>query len=270
MARFRFETKKAGEKPLEYKSFIARGWKADPQDENILEGYAAVFTNIDDGGDRILPGAFTKTIAERVPTGNVKLVDSHDWSCRGVIGTIIEAREDERGLFIRAKFSSDPTAQSIRLKILEGHLGKFSIGYETVNAKDEIVDGVRVRDLVELKLREVSVVPFPMNELAVITGVKTEDLEAALSRKEGRVLSTQNVTQIREALKTIGAVRASLQGLLDAAEPPEKGLSDTHRDPPDAAPTAAADGDAEPPDEITALHIKAARNRLKLLTLKGD
>ena len=50
----------------------------------------------------------------------------------------------------------------------------LSIGYHTV--RDVITNGVR--HLQELKLYEVSIVTFPMNELATVSSVKSEDLMA--------------------------------------------------------------------------------------------
>ena len=83
--------------------------------ENINEengefsGYAAVFDTVDDGGDVIEKGAFTKTIAENFD--RIKILSQHqDFDLP--IGKPLELREDDKGLFIRAKISntgySDP------------------------------------------------------------------------------------------------------------------------------------------------------------------
>jgi HK97 family phage prohead protease len=151
----------------------AISWKAADDDVNVVEGYASVFGNVDLHGDVVKRGAFKKTIRERVPSGQVKFLDSHVPDASHVIGTVVEAKEDERGLFIRARLSSAPSAQDLRVKMLEGHLDRMSIGYSTVkDSWQDGDDGQKVRLLEELKLFEVSVVPFPANEEAAISAVK--------------------------------------------------------------------------------------------------
>jgi HK97 family phage prohead protease len=90
-----------------------------------------------------------------------------------VLGTIHHAEETDTGLVIRAAFASTDDAQRVRTKMIEGHLGKLSIGYESASDHMENRDGVNVRVLDAIKLHEVSVVVFPMNPLAVVTGVKS-------------------------------------------------------------------------------------------------
>jgi HK97 family phage prohead protease len=147
-------------------------WKAASDDANLVEGYASVFGVTDLQGDVVKRGAFKKTIRERVPSGQVKFLDSHIPDASHVVGTVVEAKEDERGLFIRARLSSAPSAQDLRVKMLEGHLDRMSIGYSTVKDSWQDSDGDKVRVLEEVKLYEVSVVPFPANEEAAISAVK--------------------------------------------------------------------------------------------------
>src|SRR5258708_2464523 len=143
-------------------------WKAVAGGPGELEGYVSVFGNVDQGGDVVLPGAFTTTLrywskqAQPLP-----LIADHDLSAEGVIGSVHDAREDATGLRVKARFSSDPKAQSIRTKMIEGHLRGMSFTYETVKHHLGTVAGKSVRYLQEVKLFEATVTPFPMNELAV-------------------------------------------------------------------------------------------------------
>jgi HK97 family phage prohead protease len=133
-----------------------------------LEGYVSVFGNVDQGGDVVLPGAFRKTLADwknsRQP---LPLIADHDLTTDGVIGSVREAKEDPVGLWVRAGFSSDPKAQSVRTKMVEGHLKGMSFTYETVKHYMGQVAGKSARFLQELKLFEATVTPFPMNTLAL-------------------------------------------------------------------------------------------------------
>lgn len=137
-----------------------------------IEGYASVFNNVDLGGDVVVPGAFKKTLKERLPKKAIKLVDSHHVheGTSAVIGVVVEAKEDDIGLWFKGKMSSVPRAQDIRTKVREGILDSTSFGYDTVKSEPG-KDGSRY--LKELKLYEVSVVIWGMNPLAQLTAVKS-------------------------------------------------------------------------------------------------
>jgi len=147
-------------------------------DPGWIEGYLAVFGNVDQQDERILPGAFTKTIQERVPTGKVPLMAMHfGWGgdVNEVIGTITEAREDAKGLWIHADLSKVSLAQDIRTKILEGHVRGLSVGYRVIQAASVVEEGKTVMELSELMLREGTVTVKPANEEAGITDAKSQD-----------------------------------------------------------------------------------------------
>lgn len=145
-------------------------WKAT-EDSQILEGYASTFGNVDLGGDVVVEGAFTKTIAN-IKANGIPLLADHMPTVNSVLGTIFDATEDAKGLKIKARFSSAPSAQDARTKLVEGHLNRMSIGYEPVGFTFGEQDGQRVRFLTEVKLWETSVVVFPMNPEAVVSRVK--------------------------------------------------------------------------------------------------
>ena len=154
--------------------------------ESFVEGYANVFGNLDHSGDIVRPGAFRKTIQERVSKGLVPFLDSHQWDAAHTIGTVTEAHEDQKGLCFRARMSNAPSAREVRQKMLEGHIRRLSIGFvpvrESYERADEAADqnssaspGRRktiVRHLHEVKLFEISAVPIAANEAATITTVK--------------------------------------------------------------------------------------------------
>jgi len=147
-------------------------WKASTDDAGTLEGYASTFGNVDLGDDVVEKGAFRKTIA-RIKSEGIPLLADHVASVASVLGTIFDAAEDDKGLKIKARFSSAPSAQDVRTKLIEGHLGKMSIGYEPTKYAFEDRDGKTVRLLQEIKLWETSVVVFPMNPEATVGRVKS-------------------------------------------------------------------------------------------------
>lgn len=147
-------------------------WKATADDSGVLEGYLSTFGNVDLGYDVVVKGAFKKTNA-KVNSEGIPLLADHVASTASVLGTIFYAAEDAHGLKIKARFSSAPSAQDVRIKLLEGHLGKMSIGYQPVKFAYEERDGVTVRVLQEVKLWEGSVVVMPMNPEALVSRVKS-------------------------------------------------------------------------------------------------
>jgi HK97 family phage prohead protease len=147
--------------PVEWKTAAGAG-------PGELEGYASVFGNVDQGGDVVLPGAFRNTLRYWAKQAQpLPLIADHQLSTDGVIGSVHDAREDATGLRVRARFSADPKAQSIRGKMIEGHIRGLSFTYEAVKHHLGTVAGKSVRYLQELKLFEATVTPFPMNELAI-------------------------------------------------------------------------------------------------------
>ena len=201
-----------------------------------LEGYASVFNVVDQQDEVVRPGAFLKTIAERVSAGKVKLMTMHmAWGgdTMEVIGTITEAKEDERGLWIHADFASTDHAQEARKLSVEGHVSGLSIGYNAIAAAPLTEDGKTIIALTELRLLEVTLTARPANELALVTDAKelASQVQAAgsLVPVEGHELSAESrdrLTACRDACKALG-------GKLDALlTPPDTG---THAN---AAPTA--------------------------------
>lgn len=148
--------------------------KEDGEDPGAgtLEGYASVFGNADHGGDIVVKGAFKKTLKEGLRNGAIKLYDSHMIysGTESIIGVVTKAEEDDYGLKFEAKFSSVQRAQEIRTKIKEGILNALSFGYDVLKYLDD--ESTKTRKLLELKLYEVSVVPWGMNPKALIEGVK--------------------------------------------------------------------------------------------------
>jgi HK97 family phage prohead protease len=146
-----------------------------------LEGYAAVFGNVDAQGEVIRKGAFAKTITERVPAGKVPLMVVHrrdGGDAMQIVGRIVEAREDDVGLWIRAEFGSDADSQAARAKVADGLVRGLSIGYTVIGEAAAQYAGQPVTELVEIKLLEVTLTAFPANEQAGVTMAKSIGPEA--------------------------------------------------------------------------------------------
>jgi hypothetical protein len=126
-------------------------------EDGSFEGRLSPYGNVDDGGDVVEPGAYTKTIQERGP--KVPLLWQHKTD--EPIGDLtLDDRPD--GLYCKGQLlMSLATAQKAYLLIKAGIL----------LLKEAYVNSVR--HLKEVKLYEGSIVTFPMNEQALITSVKS-------------------------------------------------------------------------------------------------
>jgi HK97 family phage prohead protease len=136
-------------------------------DTGTFTGLGAAYGNVDLGGDKIMPGAFTRTLAagKQWP-----VLWQHDPT--SPIGTA-QVTDSREGLLVQGKLLlQDPTAQKAYLFLKAGIIKGMSIGFETLQST---MDG-DVRQLTELKLWELSIVTFPMNQDATISSVKSLSL----------------------------------------------------------------------------------------------
>ncbi|HEX7454967.1 MAG TPA: HK97 family phage prohead protease [Gallionella sp.] len=132
-----------------------------------FEGYAAVFGNVDSGGDVILPGAFQ----EFAKTKDGKTIVLYQHSLRDPIGKAAVS-QDSHGLAFRGQLSlEDPTAKKAYGLMRDGVLDSMSIGYDVLPGGEQSKQGKR--ELSKLKLFEISAVTFGMNDLARIDTVKS-------------------------------------------------------------------------------------------------
>ena len=182
--------------------------------ENIGEsgefsGYAAVFDTVDTGGDIIEKGAFTKSIAENFD--RIKILSQHqDYELP--IGKPLELREDDKGLFIRAKISDTQKGRDIQTLLKDGVLNELSIGYDAI---DFYYDGdTHIRHLKEVRLWEVSIVTWAMNEQAQISEVKSLDKNLRLEAKSGK-LSRSKLESLKPFIAVIRDLADILSPLLE-------------------------------------------------------
>lgn len=140
-----------------------------------ISGYLACFNNIDQGGDVILPSAFSASLqalrAQQQQTGSpylFPLLYGHDQN--RPIGGVISAEEDGFGLYITALIDLDTSdGRDAYNGITKSYSKGLSIGYLT---KQQHYRRDGVRELVQVDLFEGSVVALAMNPLASVTSSK--------------------------------------------------------------------------------------------------
>lgn len=181
-----------GELGLRTKRFNLQVKSVDLE-EGVISGYASVFGNVDSYGDIVVKGAFSRSIEKIRRTGKViSVFYGHNMADpRANIGRVIELREDDRGLFFKAQLDlSDGTyGRLVYAQLKDGRLDSLSFGFS-------VIDGANTEagyELRELELYEISVVPIPANQEALITEVKA-----------GRAISAKNMDLIRRAYEALG------------------------------------------------------------------
>ena len=156
------------------------GFEVKAVDDNgTFTGYGSVFGNVDLGGDLVAQGAFKRTINNR--GDKVKLLWQHDMS--QPIGVWKSLEEDTHGLLVTGQLNLDVQQGREAYALLkQGALDGLSIGFQTVDDSYDETSGVCT--IKEVKLWEISLVTFPMNEAAEVTAVKSAFEELDQKQRE--------------------------------------------------------------------------------------
>jgi len=158
---------------IEKKVFTcALEWKEVTEDGQF-EGHAAVFNNVDLGGDRIKRPAFKRTIEET--GGKWPVLMGHIMS--RPVGFSTGADEDSKGLHVFGEFTlaSDDGRNAYALAKHAAKLKQpfgLSIGYGIAEGGAKFNSDTGVRDLTDLDVYEFSLASVPMNPRARIARVK--------------------------------------------------------------------------------------------------
>lgn len=191
----------------------------------VIEGYASLFGKLDDGGDVVMPGAFTKSLDRLKSEGlRVKMLWQHDPS--QPVGVWDEVREDKKGLWVKGRLLADVEKGREAIALLDaGAIDGLSIGYRTVNSKR----GTKgERQLHELDIWEVSLVTFPMLRTArVAAKAAAEDFTtgnvAAMKRdmeqylREAGFSNAEAKAGVSALASKIGAMREAGTGFDEVA-----------------------------------------------------
>lgn len=188
------------------------------EDDNVyIEGWGAVYNNIDSYKDVLMPGCARKSIEERGT--RVKLCNQHDM--RAPVGkfTKLEERtiDGKSGIWFEAMISkSEP---GIATKIKEGILNEFSIGYSELRSEKGDWEGEKVSLVQEIKLYEISVVTVAANDQAVLTRVKEEQHKDIINSFDELIKNVKNDDTKFELLKLKGL---TLAAITPESNPPDK------------------------------------------------
>jgi len=184
-----------------------------------FEAIVSVFGNVDLGGDRVMPGAFAKTLEAWSASGDrIPVIWSHDWDDpMSHIGYVEQAEERPEGLWVKAVLDVDnnPRASYVARLLKERRVREFSFGYfaEAFDVVEDADFGA-VRELTQIDLFEVGPTLLGMNPETVLL----EAASAVSGSKAGRVLSAKNEQALAQARDLINEVLTSVRDEKSAAK----------------------------------------------------
>lgn len=175
-----------------------------------IVGLAAAFGNVDSHGDRITPGAFATSLAAHKAAGTRPAMLAHHDLSRPV-GVWTEMRETGAGLEVVGKLTLGVRdADEVYRLASDGALTGLSIGYVPVKQRA----AMDANELLEIDLKEVSLVAVPSNDRTRIVAVK----------------EIEGVHAIRQFLKAGGYSAAEAKAAAAAAWAVRLGVKDPMAD----------------------------------------
>jgi HK97 family phage prohead protease len=227
---------------MEHKRVSLGEFKAlgDSDEPGTFEALAAVFGNVDHGGDRIERGAFKRSLGEWAQKGrSIPVLWSHDAE-QVPIGVIRDAKETPEGLRVKAQLlvEDHPQARAVYAAMKAGALHEFSFGYGARDFHHVTENGQKVRVLKDLHLAEISPVFRGMNPDTRLVGVKSAaetDLKAQRAELDRKIAElTEQRDALTEAVENLAEVAATgdfRDQALTPEVPPAEGAE--HDDKPD-------------------------------------
>jgi HK97 family phage prohead protease len=219
-----------------------------------VTGICAVFGNVDDGGDRLWPGAFSKTIQENRPRfrhlwmhdamtpPTATIDDIKEVGVDGLPDSVKNAAPDAvGGLEVTRTYLDTPRGNELLTCIRAGTINEMSFGYDVIPGKIgwSNVNGQKVRELREVRLFDTSDVNWGMNPAtagvkALLGSMKawtdgggTLGLYLEVLQRVSTGIATvileegQDPDTIKEVSRSMGLAQQSLWGMLDALRTPD-------------------------------------------------
>jgi HK97 family phage prohead protease len=149
-----------------------------------FSGYASFFGNIDSHGDVVRKGAFDESLAEKKAEGRPVPMHLMHRAFGGdglPVGVWTNIAEDDKGLKVDGKISGMNTdaGKLIFERVKDGALGGLSIGFK-IRPDGAIIGKSKSdpkRTLINLDLKEISLVDSPSNAMTRVDAIKSAMLE---------------------------------------------------------------------------------------------
>jgi HK97 family phage prohead protease len=206
-----------------------------------FEGHNAIYANVDDGGDMFAPGAFSLALQKHKSRGTMPSMYMQHGAILGgdprPVGKWTSVEEDASGLAVKGRLVGlqTETGRYNHALVKEGAMTGLSVGYRSRKVDYPKKPGDPRRLIKEADLFEISIVDTPMNTLARIGSIKSEELtvreferwltqDAGFTRSEARLIINEgfksfqakqgagaDMDDVDELVKAIQANTAILQ-----------------------------------------------------------
>jgi HK97 family phage prohead protease len=227
---------------------IAEFKAVDGEPEGLFAARVSVFGNVDRNGDRVMPGAFTKSLERWRASGKkIPVLWSHErGDPESYIGSVdpIDVKETDDGVVVAGRLDIDESARAKKVFDLlsKGLVNEWSFTYKV---NDEKVGNDLAREIHELDLFEFSPTLIGANEgtstlamkSATVEDMKLDpaieaevakfesEIDSLIETKIGRVISRKTEAKIRSALAHLTEVLSALDEEAPTAQdssPPEE------------------------------------------------
>jgi len=187
---------------------ISAGFKDLDVKSGIVTGYFANFGSIDSDGDRIVKGAFAKTIKENGPEGTQLIKHLLDHNKNIAVGKLQELKEDEVGLYYESKAGRHTNGRDFLLMAEDGIINQHSFGFRIIKEQKR----QDANEISEVAMYEGSSIQFlGANRNTPVTGIKSESdiledlglLERAM--RNGKY-SDEAFVQIEDKIKSLYSI----------------------------------------------------------------
>ena len=222
----------------------------------VLSGYGAVFGNRDSYDEVIAQGAFADSLAEWDSRGKFPpmLLQHGGGFASGAdamlpVGKWTSMTENAKGLKVEGELFAMNTerGQYLYEGLKSGVLDGLSIGFQVRASETGTKPGEPYRTLTEIDLWEVSIVTFPANPKARITGVKS--------------FTPDQLRDFEDALRDAGLSRRDSQRAVSVFKSHQR----------DAGAPDSALRDAVAPDHLAdPMNALAAAQRLETMFMEGS
>lgn len=181
---------------------------SDESTEPAIDGYASVFDSWSEelGGnqpfrERVIKGAFEETIQN----DDIRALFNHDPNYvlgRNKAGTLT-LEEDDKGLHVRITPPDTQWAKDLLVSIKRGDITQMSFGFTVILDRWNYEDNTEVRELLKVKLYDVSPVTFPaytQTECGIRSAYDNHQKEVVKAKE----LAKQKLDLRKQKLKFIG------------------------------------------------------------------
>lgn len=200
----------------------------DDGKRGLFAALVSVFRNVDRNGDRVMPGAFQKTLERWRASGKpIPVIFSHEKNDpTSFIGTVdpLDVKETPDGLVVAGKLDieSNPKAAQVYELLKDGRIDQWSFSYQ---AKDERIGDDLARELFEVDLFEVGPTLVGANGSTRTLAVKSAEespspavtlegleakVDAMLEEKIGRIVSAKTEERVRAAIAQLNDILSQL------------------------------------------------------------